>query len=389
VDIHEYQAKTLLSAYGVPVPRGTAAFSAAEAGKAARDLASAELVVKAQIHAGGRGKAGGVTLVRSSEEAEHAASRLLAAPLVTDQTGPAGRIVRRLYIEDASAIEKEYYLAVLIDRVTAHVAFVVSRHGGVEIEAVLHQRGPDSVTTVTVDPVTGIQPHHVWRVARALGLSGELRRQMGSMMAQLYAAFIATDMTMLEINPLIVNAAGDLLCLDAKVSFDSNALYRQPEIRALRDEAEEVAQEIEAQRYGFHYIALEGSIGCMVNGAGLAMATMDIIKLYGGEPANFLDVSGGARKENVAAAFKLMTADPKVKGILVNIFGGILRCDVIAEGVVAAVRDMVLDLPLVVRLEGTNAEIGQQIILGSGLDVIPAEDLDDAAQKIVGAVQAA
>ncbi len=366
MNIHEYQAKAVLREFGVPVPRGHAAFSVEEAVKAASDLAVPVVVVKAQIHAGGRGKAGGVKVVKSKEEVRREAERLLGAVLVTHQTGPHGKQVNRLYVEEGSAIDRELYLSVLVDRETSRVAFVVS---------------------FAVDPATGIMPHHGRRVAQALGLDGDLAKQAAKLTAQLYAAFTAKDMSLLEINPLVVTKSGELVCLDAKVGFDDSALYRHPEIAALRDLTEEDEKEIEASKYDLNYVALDGTIGCMVNGAGLAMATMDIIKLYGEEPANFLDVGGGASEEKVAAAFKIITADPKVKGILVNIFGGIMKCDVIAEGVVAAVKEVGLRVPLVVRLEGTNVDLGKDIIARSNLNVTPADDLDDAAQKIVKAVR--
>jgi succinyl-CoA synthetase beta subunit len=313
---------------------------------------------------------------------------MLGKTLVTIQTGPAGKQVNRLYIEDGSAIEKEFYLSLLVDRVNSRVSFVASTEGGMDIETVAHNT-PEKIITFSVDPATGVMPHHGRTLAHALGLTGDLAKQAGDLATKLYTAFVTKDMAMLEINPLIVTKDGKLRCLDAKIGFDSNALYRHPDIFALRDETEEDAKEIEASHHDLNYIALDGTIGCMVNGAGLAMATMDIIKLYGSAPANFLDVGGGATREKVTAAFKIITADPKVKGILVNIFGGIMKCDVIAEGVIAAVREVGLQVPLVVRLEGTNVELGKDIIAKSGLDVIAADDLDDAAQKIVGAVKAA
>jgi succinyl-CoA synthetase beta subunit len=386
MNIHEYQAKAVLKEFGVPVPRGHAALSVAEAVKAADDLATPVLVVKAQIHAGGRGKAGGVKVVKSKEDVRREAERLLGSVLVTHQTGPHGKEVHRLYIEEGSAIEREFYLSALVDRETSRIAFVVSTAGGMEIEEVARTH-PEQITTFAVDPATGIMPHHGRLVAQTLGLNGDLAKQTQSLVTKLYAAFTAKDMSLLEINPLVVTKGGELVCLDAKVGFDDNALYRHPDIVALRDLSEEDEKEIEASKYDLNYVALDGTIGCMVNGAGLAMATMDIIKLYGEAPANFLDVGGGASKEKVAAAFKIITADPKVQGILVNIFGGIMKCDVIAEGVVAAVREVGLRVPLVVRLEGTNVELGKEIIRKSNLDVTPADDLDDAAQKIVEAVK--
>jgi succinyl-CoA synthetase beta subunit len=342
-------------------------------------------VVKAQIHAGGRGKAGGVKVVRSIEDVEREANRLIGSTLVTHQTGPHGKVVNRLYVEEGSAIEREFYLSALVDRDTSRVAFVVSTEGGMDIEEVARTQ-PEKILTFSVDPATGLMPHHGRRTAEVLGLSGDLGKQAGAVLAKLYEAFLAKDMSLLEINPLVVTKQGQLICLDAKISFDDNALYRHADISALRDLTEEDQKEIEASKYDLNYIALEGTIGCMVNGAGLAMATMDIIKLYGASPANFLDVGGGASKEKVAAAFKIITADPNVKGILVNIFGGIMRCDIIAEGIVAAVKEVGLKVPLVVRLEGTNVDPGKQIIAKSGLNVVSAEDLDDAAQKIVKAI---
>ncbi len=396
MNIHEYQAKAILKEFGAPVSRGVAVFSVDEAEAAATSLGGPLWVVKSQIHAGGRGKGkfkeasagekGGVRLAKSIDEVKTFVGQMLGATLVTVQTGPAGKQVNRLYIEDGSDIEKEFYLSMLVDRATGRVAFVVSTEGGMDIETVAHDT-PEKIVTFSVDPATGLMPHHGRTIAKALGLTGDLAKQAGTLAAQLYAAFTAKDMAMLEINPLIVTTDGQLKCLDAKVSFDSNALYRHPDMVALRDLTEEDSKEIEASKYDLSYIALEGTIGCMVNGAGLAMATMDIIKLYGEEPANFLDVGGGASKEKVTAAFKIITADPNVKGILVNIFGGIMRCDIIAEGVIAAVKDVGLQVPLVVRLEGTNVELGKKIISESGLNVIAADDLDDAAAKIVKAVK--
>jgi len=386
MNIHEYQAKAVLRVFGVPVPRGAPAFTVEDAVQAARQLGGPVWVVKAQIHAGGRGKAGGVKVVKSIDDVQREAARLLGSTLVTHQTGPKGKQVTRLYVEEGSAIDKEFYLSALVDRATAQVAFVVSTEGGMDIEEVAHKT-PEKIMTFSIDPVTGVMPHHGRRVAKALGLKGDLAKQTESVVAKLYAAFVAKDMALLEINPLVVTKSGQLVCLDAKVGFDDNALYRQSDIVALRDVTEEDAKEIEASKYDLNYVALDGTIGCMVNGAGLAMATMDIIKLYGAAPANFLDVGGSATKDKVAAAFQIITSDPNVKGILVNIFGGIMRCDVIAEGVVAAVKDSGLKVPLVVRLEGTNVELGKKIIAESGLNVVSADDLDDAAQKIVKAVK--
>ena len=398
MNIHEYQAKAVLREFGVPVPDGFPILDAKDAAVAGAKLPGPVWVVKAQIHAGGRGKGkfkekaagekGGVRLAKSVDEVKQFATEMLGHTLVTVQTGEVGKQVNRLYVEDGSAIEKEFYLSLLVDRVTSRVAFVASTEGGMDIETVAHDT-PEKIVTFSVDPATGVMPHHGRTLARALGLTGDLAKQAADLANKLYTAFVGKDMAMLEINPLIVTKDGKLRCLDAKIGFDSNALYRHPEIAALRDETEEDAKEIEASHYDLNYIALDGTIGCMVNGAGLAMATMDIIKLYGEAPANFLDVGGGATREKVTAAFKIITADPKVKGILVNIFGGIMKCDVIAEGVIAAVREVGLKVPLVVRLEGTNVELGKDIISKSGLNVIPADDLDDAAQKIVKAVQAA
>jgi succinyl-CoA synthetase beta subunit len=386
MNIHEYQGKAVLREFGVAVANGIPALSVEEAVAAAKKLGGPVWVVKAQIHAGGRGKAGGVKVVKSVEDVEKEAKRILGSTLVTHQTGPQGKQVNRLYVEEGSAIAKEFYLSMLVDRETSRIAFVVSTEGGMNIEEVAHDT-PEKIITFSVDPATGIMPHHGRRVAKALNLQGDLAKQAEKMVAQLYAAFTATDMSLLEINPLVVTKDNQLICLDAKVGFDSNALYRHPKIVELRDLTEEDSKEIEASKYDLSYIALDGSIGCMVNGAGLAMATMDIIKLYGEAPANFLDVGGGATTEKVTAAFKIITSDPNVKGILVNIFGGIMKCDVIANGVVTAVKEVGLKVPLVVRLEGTNVEQGKKIINESGLNVVSADDLDDAAQKIVKALK--
>jgi len=398
MNIHEYQAKAILREFGTPVAVGAPVLKAEEALAAAKTLPGPVWVVKAQIHAGGRGKgkfkephageAGGVRLARSLEEVETFAKQMLGSTLVTVQTGEAGKQVSRLYIEDGAAIDKEFYLSMLIDRATSRISFVVSTEGGMDIEKVAHDT-PEKIVTFSVDPATGLMPHHGRHVADALGLKGDLAKQAEKLTAQLYAAFTAKDMELLEINPLIVTKDGKLRCLDAKASFENNALYRHPDVMELRDVTEEDEKEIEASKHDLAYISLDGNIGCMVNGAGLAMATMDIIKLYGAFPANFLDVGGGATTEKVTAAFKIITADPNVKGILVNIFGGIMRCDTIAEGVIAAVKEVGLTVPLVVRLEGTNVDLGKKIINESGLNVIPADDLDDAAQKIVGAIKAA
>lgn len=397
MNIHEYQAKEVLAKYGVPVPLGFPAFNIEEAVQAAEKIGGNFWVVKAQIHAGGRGKGkfkelpaeakGGVRLCPSLDLVKSNAAEMIGNTLVTIQTGPVGKEVKRLYVSEGANISKEFYLSLLVDRGTGRVAFVVSQAGGMDIETVAHDT-PEAITTIIVDPNTGVTDADVAEVVKCLGLEGDLAEQAKPLCENLYKAFCDADMSMLEINPLIIDADKNaLVCLDAKVSFDSNAEFRHPEWAEMRDLTEEDEKEIEASKYDLAYIALDGTIGCMVNGAGLAMATMDIIKLYGEEPANFLDVGGGASREKVTAAFKIITQDPKVKGILVNIFGGIMRCDVIAEGVVAAVKDVGLKVPLVVRLEGTNVEAGKQIISESGLNVIPADDLADAAQKIVKAVK--
>jgi len=397
MNIHEYQAKELLAKYGVPVPAGYAAMSVEEAVEAAKKLPGPLWVVKAQIHAGGRGKGrfkelgesakGGVRLAHSIDEVREHAAEMLGKTLVTVQTGPAGKQVQRLYITDGVDIAKEFYLALLVDRESGRVAVVASTEGGVEIEKVAHET-PEKITTITVDPATGLMPHHGREVAAALGLRGDLAKQAGKVMAKLYDAFLGTDASQIEVNPLAVTEDGKLMVLDAKVGFDSNADFRHLDLQQLRDLSEEEPMEIEASKYGLSYIKLDGSIGCMVNGAGLAMATMDIIKLEGAEPANFLDVGGGASKEKVTAAFKIILSDPAVKGILVNIFGGIMRCDIIAEGIVAAAREVSLNVPLVVRLEGTNVQQGKDILASSGLPIIAADDLGDAARKIVAEVKA-
>jgi len=377
MNIHEYQAKAVLSEFGVPISKGVPVLKAADAEAAAKQLPGPIWVVKSQIHAGGRGKGkfkeasagdkGGVRIAKSTAEVAEYARQMLGATLVTVQTGPHGKQVNRLYIEDGSDIDKEFYLSLLVNRETSEVSFVVSTEGGVNIEDVAHKT-PEKIVTFSVDPATGIMSHHGRAVAKALNLTGDLTKQAEKLTAQLYNAFVAKDMAMLEINPLVVTKQGALRVLDAKVSFDDNAMFRHPEVAALRDETEEDAKEIEAAKYDLNYVALDGTIGCM-------------------EPANFLDVGGGATVEKVAAAFKIITADPNVKGILVNIFGGIMKCDVIAEGVVAAVKQVGLKVPLVVRLEGTNVEAGKKIIRESGLNVLPADNLDDAAQKIVKAVK--
>jgi succinyl-CoA synthetase beta subunit len=397
MNIHEYQAKELLAKYGVPVPAGYAAMSVDEAIEAAGKLPGPLWVVKAQIHAGGRGKGkfkelgpdakGGVRLARSVDEVRDNAAEMLGKTLVTVQTGPHGKQVQRLYITDGVDIEKEFYLAILVDRETGRPAIVASTEGGMDIEAVAHDT-PEKIHTITVDPATGLMPHHGREVAAALGLTGDLAKQAGKLLASLYQAFLGTDASQIEINPLAITDKGQLMVLDAKVGFDNNAEFRHKDLQDLRDLTEEDPMEIEASKYELSYIKLDGSIGCMVNGAGLAMATMDIIKLEGGEPANFLDVGGGANKEKVTAAFKIILSDPAVKGILVNIFGGIMRCDIIAEGIVAAAREVDLHVPLVVRLEGTNVQQGKDILATSGLPIIPANDLGDAARKIVAEVKA-
>ena len=388
MNIHEYQAKQVLGSFGVPVPRGFVAFSVNEAVEAAEKLGGPVWVVKAQIHAGGRGKGGGVKVVKSIDEVRAEATRMLGMTLVTHQTGPEGKEVGRVYIEEGSDIARELYLSALVDRATSRISFIASTEGGMDIEEVA-EKTPEKILTISVDPASGISGHHGRQIAFALGLEGEQAKQANALIADLYQAFVEKDMSLLEINPLVVTGAGDLICLDAKVNFDSNALYRQKDIVELRDLAEEDPAEIEASKYDLSYIKLDGKIGCMVNGAGLAMATMDIIKLYGSEPANFLDVGGGATKEKVTEAFKIILSDDNVEGILVNIFGGIMRCDIIAEGVVAAAKELSLDVPLVVRLEGTNVDEGKEIMANSGLPIIAADDLNDAAEKIVAAVKEA
>ena len=396
MNIHEYQAKALLRSYGAPVSDGRIVLKSEDAKTAAGELDGPLWVVKAQIHAGGRGKGsfletdagtkGGVRITKSVEEAASEAKKMLGRTLVTHQTGPIGKQVNRVYIEDGSDITRELYLAILVDRQSSRISFVCSTEGGMDIEAVA-ATSPEKILSFSIDPTTSFQPYHGRRIAFMLGLEGKQLKQCVSLMSTLYNLFVDKDMEMLEINPLIVSGSGDLKCLDAKMGFDGNATYRHADIAELRDTTEEDSKELEASKYDLNYIALDGEIGCMVNGAGLAMATMDIIKLYGAEPANFLDVGGGATKEKVTEAFKIITSDPNVKGILVNIFGGIMRCDVIAEGVVAAVKEVGLKVPLVVRLEGTNVEAGNKIINSSGLDVIAANNLKDGAEKIVKAVK--
>jgi succinyl-CoA synthetase beta subunit len=397
MNIHEYQAKQLLAGFGVAVPKGAVAYTPEEAEAAAKELGGPIYVVKSQIHAGGRGAGrfkgnesgkGGVRIVKNTADVRASADEMLGAILVTKQTGPEGKEVKRLYIEDGCDIARELYLSFLIDRVTSRVTVIASTEGGMEIEEVA-EATPEKIITVAIDPVTGLQPHHARSIAFGLGMEG---KQVGSavkFLQAMYTVVVDLDASMVEINPLVVTGSGEVMALDAKMNFDDNALYRHPEVAALRDEDEEDPAELEAAKHELNYVKLDGSIGCMVNGAGLAMATMDIIKLYGGEPANFLDVGGGATKERVTAAFKIILSDPNVEGILVNIFGGIMRCDVIAEGVVAAAREVSLHVPLVVRLEGTNVELGKQIMADSGLPIVPADNLADAAEKIVTAVKEA
>ncbi|MGV8831191.1 MAG: ADP-forming succinate--CoA ligase subunit beta [Devosia sp.] len=398
MNIHEHQAKELLKSFGAPVAAGVAIFSADEAAAAAKSLPGPLYVVKSQIHAGGRGKGkfkelgpdakGGVRLAKTIDDVVAFSKEMLGNTLVTKQTGPAGKQVNRLYIEDGADIDRELYCSLLVNRDSGRVSFVVSTEGGMDIEAVAEET-PDKIISVDIDPTAGVTDADVAKIVSALALDGAAKADAGKLMPILYKAFVETDMSMLEVNPLIVMTDGHLRVLDAKVSFDNNAAFRHEELKALRDLSEEDAKEIEASKFDLAYVALDGNIGCMVNGAGLAMSTMDIIKLYGAEPANFLDVGGGATKEKVTAAFKIITADPAVKGILVNIFGGIMRCDVIAEGVIAAVKEVGLQVPLVVRLEGTRVKEGKEILNKSGLNVISADDLDDAAQKIVAAVKSA
>jgi succinyl-CoA synthetase beta subunit len=398
MNIHEYQAKELLATFGVPVPAGHAAMSVEEAVAAAEKLPGPLYVVKAQIHAGGRGKGkfkelgpdakGGVRLAKTLDEVRAAASEMLGNTLVTIQTGEAGKQVNRLYVTDGVDIAKEFYLALLVDRASGRIAMVASTEGGMDIETVAHDT-PEKIHTLDIDPATGFMPHHGRAVAAALGLTGDLAKQAAGVASKLYDAFLGTDASQIEINPLAVTDQGQLMVLDAKVGFDSNAMFRHKDLAELRDLTEEDEMEVEASKYDLAYIKLDGDIGCMVNGAGLAMATMDIIKLNGAFPANFLDVGGGASKEKVTAAFKIILADPAVKGILVNIFGGIMKCDIIADGIVAAAKEVSLSVPLVVRLEGTNVEQGKKILAESGLAIVPANDLGDAARKIVAEVQKA
>ena len=396
MNIHEYQAKALLKPYAVPLAKGQAAFTPDEAVKAAEAIGGSLWVVKSQIHAGGRGKGkfkekeagdkGGVRLAKSLAEVKEHAAAMLGRTLVTHQSGAAGKIVKRVYVEEGSSIKRELYLSALVDRQTSRVAFIASTEGGMDIEKVAHDT-PEKILTLTIDPAAGYQPFHGRKIAYALGLEGDQVKQCVALIGNLYRAFLDKDASLLEINPLIVTGEGKLLCLDAKMNFDDNALFRHKDVADLRDLDEEDPAEVLASKFDLNYVKLDGEIGCMVNGAGLAMATMDIIKLYGSEPANFLDVGGGATKERVKEAFKIILSDKNVKGILVNIFGGIMRCDIIAEGVVAAAKEMSIKVPLVVRLEGTNVELGKQILNNSGLAIIAANDLADAAQKIVAEVR--
>jgi succinyl-CoA synthetase beta subunit len=397
MNIHEYQAKSLLQKFGLSVPKGGIAYTPQEAEKVTRSLAGPVYVVKAQIHAGGRGAGhfaddpkgkGGVRIVKSPEDVAKAASAMLGHVLVTKQTGPKGREVKRIYVEEGCDIKRELYLGMLIDRKTSRITVMASTEGGMEIEEVAHKT-PDKILKVTIDPVTGMGGFHARRLAFGLKLEGKQVGAAVKFMLGMYKAFRSLDASIVEINPLVVTGAGEILALDAKMNFDDNALFRHRDIEEMRDEAEEDPMELEAAKHSLNYVKLDGNIGCMVNGAGLAMATMDIIKLYGGEPANFLDVGGGATKERVATAFKLILSDPHVEGILVNIFGGIMRCDVIAEGVVAAAREVSLQVPLVVRLEGTNVKLGKKIMADSGLAILAADDLADAAAKVVKAVKEA
>ena len=386
MNIHEYQAKQLLAKYGVAVPRGGVAYTAEEAVEKAKELGGPVWVVKAQIHAGGRGKGGGVKVVKSLDAVRDTAKAMIGMILVTHQTGPQGKEVKRIYVEEGCDIARELYLSLLIDRATSRVTVMASSEGGMDIEEVA-AKTPEKILKVTIDPVTGLRPHHARQLAFGLGLEGNQVRSATKFLSAMYDAFVGLDASLVEINPMVVTGAGDVIALDAKMNFDDNALFRHKDIAELRDEDEEDPSELEAARHDLNYIKLDGNIGCMVNGAGLAMATMDIIQLNGGKPANFLDVGGGATRERVTTAFKLILSDPNVEGILVNIFGGIMRCDVIAEGVVAAAREVSLNVPLVVRLEGTNVELGKEILANSGLPIVTGNDLGDAAVKIVQAVR--
>jgi succinyl-CoA synthetase beta subunit len=385
MNIHEFQAKQIIARFGAPVPKGHVASTPDEAAQAFAALGQPTVVVKAQIHAGGRGKAGGVKLVRSADETREFAAKLLGKPLVTHQTGPQGRLVRRVYVEQASQVARELYLALVVDRKAESVAIIASTEGGMDIEEVA-AKTPERIFTEPIDPVAGLAGFQARKIAFALGLKGKLVGQFATLLSALYRAFLETDASLVEINPLVVTADEQVLCLDAKMSFDDNGLFRQPEIRELRDPNEEDPNETEAAKYELSYVHLDGNIGCMVNGAGLAMATMDIVKYYGAEPANFLDVGGGANTEKVAAAFRILLSDPRVKGVLINIFGGIMQCDVLAQGVVEAARQVKLNVPLVVRMEGTNVDRGRAILKDSGLAVIAASDMADAARRVVQAI---
>ena len=385
MNIHEYQAKQVLSKFGVPTSNGIVALDPSEIDGLMKDFDAKLYVVKAQIHAGGRGKAGGVKVLRNKEEARKAAHEMFGKTLITHQTGPDGQVVKRVYIESGCDIEKEYYFSVVIDRATSRITFMASTEGGVDIEEVA-EKTPEKIIKVSVDPATGLQPFHCRSLVFGLGFSGEQAKQMIELIGSVYEAFLATDSSQIEINPLVTTSEGNIIALDAKINFDENGLYRQPEIEKLRDEDEEDPLEARASKSDLSYVRMNGNIGCMVNGAGLAMSTMDIIKLYGAEPANFLDVGGGADKERVTEAFKIILSDKSVKGILINIFGGIMRCDIIAEGVVAAAKEVGVKVPLVVRLAGTNFELGKEILANSGLKIIAADDLGDAAKKIVNAI---
>jgi succinyl-CoA synthetase beta subunit len=390
MNIHEYQAKELLRRYGVAVPRGIPAFSVDEAATAAQKLAGEKptsvWVVKAQIHAGGRGKAGGVKVVKSIEDVRKEADRLLGSTLVTHQTGPKGQKVGRLYIEEGCDIKRELYLSLLVDRATSRITVMASTEGGMDIEEVA-EKHPEKILKTAIDPATGLQPYHARKIAFGLGLTGTQVTSAVKFLMGMFEAFTKLDASIVEINPLVVTGAGDIIALDAKMNFDDNSLFRQADVQGMRDETEEDPAEREAARHELNYVKLDGSIGCMVNGAGLAMATMDIIKLYGGEPANFLDVGGGATKDRVTTAFKIILSDKNVKAILVNIFGGIMRCDIIAEGIIAAAKEVKLGVPLVVRLEGTNVDLGKKILAESGLPILSANNLADAAEKVVGALK--
>ena len=388
MNIHEYQAKSILAKFGVPVPRGGVAYTPAEAEQVAQSLGGNLWVVKAQIHAGGRGKAGGVKLAKSLDEVKRLAKEMLGMTLVTHQTGPEGKEVKRVYIEEGSDIGSELYLSAVLDRNTSTVSFIGSKEGGVNIEDVAHKT-PEKIITVPIDPAAGFQPYHARKLAFGMQVPAEQHGAFGKLVEGIYNAFLGTDASQVEINPLVITKQGKMIALDAKFNFDDNALFRQPDIAEMRDESEEDPLELQAAKFGLSYVKMDGSIGCMVNGAGLAMATMDIIKLYGGEPANFLDVGGGASKEKVTEAFKLILSDPNVEGVLVNIFGGIMRCDIIAEGIIAAAREVALSVPLVVRLEGTNVELGKKMLATSGLPIITADNLADAAEKITKSVKKA